>query len=258
MPNIDKIRNYAERDVRLIGTVVIGFTKMVCNIVNAPANVHYQSHTHQEKKQLVWSYMLWNLPSILDNKSMIRPSDIREKLPEEWKIIQYADLTDILNSFIRNGVFERVTVHEDVKRHKWGRPKKNNDKGPSGPKSFYKPTEDYNNLRNIANDPRMADLIFSLLSQSGMLYKLFSHMNLVSFYIIKANDRKKAWNMFRTRNLTTFMNEGEFINDFNKIKHLDDKTLRHMADMKARASIQNSVAENYRWLLLMGGLFFKA
>ena len=258
MPNIDKIRNYAERDVTLIGTVVVGFTKMACNIVNAPAKVHYQSHTHQEIKQLVWSYMLWNLPSILDNKSMIRPSDIREKLPEEWKIIQYADLTDILNSFISNGVFERVTVHEDVKRHKWGRPKKNNDKGPSGPKSFYKPTEYYNNLRNIANDPRMADLIFSLLSESGMLYKLIKQEHIVAFLIIKKNDRKKAWNILRTRNFTIFKSERQYIADFNKIKNKGYKELESLAEKNARVSTQNSSAEGYRDLLVAGGLFFRS
>ena len=74
---------YAERDVTLIGTVVVGFTKMACNIVNAPAKVHSQSHTHH-KLSTVWSYMLWNLPSILE-RLMIRPSNIREKLPEEME-----------------------------------------------------------------------------------------------------------------------------------------------------------------------------
>jgi hypothetical protein len=260
MPNTDKIGKYSESDVMLVGAIVVGFAKMVCNIVNTTAKTHYQSHSHQELKQLVYSYILWNLPYILRSRSNIRPLDIREKLPDSWKGIESADLTDILNSFVRIRVLERVTALDlkYSKRQKWGRPQKKSPQEPTGPKSLYKPSEYYNNLTNIVNEPLIIELIFSLLSHSGMLYKLFRHMNLVSFYIIRANDRKKARNMFRTSNLTTFMNEREFINDFNKTKHVDDKTLKHMADVKARSSIENSLAENYHELFIVGGLFFQA
>jgi hypothetical protein len=259
MPNPDN-NDYTESDVMLIGAIVIGFTKLVSNIVNTPAKSHHQSHSHQETKQLVYSYVLWNLPYIFRSRSNIRPLDIKEKLPDTWKGIESADLTDILNSFVRIGVLERVTALEikNIKRRKRGRPQKNNRQEPAGPKSFYKSSEYYNNLTNIINEPLPAELIFSLLSHSGMLYKLFKHMNLVSFYIIRANDRKKAWNILRTRNLTPFKNEREFSDDFNKIKHVNDKTLEHMADMKARSSIQDSLAENYRELFLAGGIFFQA
>lgn len=82
-------------------------------------------------------------------------------------------------------------------------------------------------------------------------------MNLISFYIIRKNDKKKAWNILRTRNLTPFKNEREFSDDFNRIKHVNDKALEHMADMKARSSIQDS-SEDYRELFLAGGIFFQA
>ena len=37
MPNIDKIGNYKESDVMLIGAIVVGFAKLVSRIVNKPA-----------------------------------------------------------------------------------------------------------------------------------------------------------------------------------------------------------------------------
>ena len=144
------------------------------------------------------------------------------------------------------------------KGHRWGRPKKNSLQSPTGPKSLYKPSEYYTNLTNTIDNPPTAELIFSLLSHSGMLYKLLNHMNLVSFYIVKENDRKKAWNILHARNLTTFKDESDFVDDFNKIKSVEDKTLRQMADIKARSLLQNSLAENYRELFLVGGLFFQA
>ena len=48
MPNIDKIGNYKESDVMLIGAIVVGFAKLVSRIVNKPAKTHYESHSHQE------------------------------------------------------------------------------------------------------------------------------------------------------------------------------------------------------------------
>ena len=69
---------------------------------------------------------------MLRNKSSIRPLDIKENLPEPWKGIQSADLADILNSFVRIGVLEKVAT-TDIKYnkgHRWGRPKKNSATKP--------------------------------------------------------------------------------------------------------------------------------
>ena len=66
-------------------------------------------------------------------------------------------------------------------------------------------------------------------------------MNLVYRYIVKENDRKKAWNILHARNLTTFKDDSDFVDDSNKIKSVEDKTLRQMADIKAESSLQNSL-----------------
>ena len=81
---------------------------MISNITSTKAKTHAQLHSHQETKPLVFTYLLYNLPVIMKNKSAVRPSDIRKKLPENWQKIQYADLTDILNSFIRIGILAKV------------------------------------------------------------------------------------------------------------------------------------------------------
>ena len=62
----------------------------------------------------------------MKNKSAVRPSDIRKKLPENWQKIQYAHMTDILNSFIRIGILAKVDDKQSV--NKPGHPKKYSDR----------------------------------------------------------------------------------------------------------------------------------
>src|SRR5919107_2687875 len=126
MVNTDKISNLTEDDILLIGAIVVGFTKMVYRITNTKPEVNSHSHSHEETKPLVKTYVLFNLPKILENKSEIRPSDIRNKLPEKWRKIQSSDLTDILNSLVNISVLTKVDK-EVNRKHKWGHPPKNDN-----------------------------------------------------------------------------------------------------------------------------------
>jgi hypothetical protein len=108
MVNTDKISDLTESDILLIGAIVVGFTKMVYSITNTKPEVNSHSHSHEETKQLVYTYVLFNLPKILGNKTEIRPSDIRKKLPGEWKKIQSSDLTDILKSLVNTNIFTKL------------------------------------------------------------------------------------------------------------------------------------------------------
>jgi len=255
MVNTDKISDLTESDILLIGAIVVGFTKMVYRITNTKPEVNSHSHSHEETKQLVYTYVLFNLPKILENKSEIRPSDIRKKLPGEWKKIQPSDLTDILKSLVNTNVLTKAD--KVIRKRKWGRiPKNDNIELETGPKSFYQPSKYYHNLRKILYETEVIELIFSLLSHSGVLHKLVKHWNLVSYLIMKQNDEKKAWNIMTTRNLGAMRKE--FESDFKKVQNMEYNDLENIADKNAKSSLQKSMAEDYKDLYIVGGIFFQA
>jgi hypothetical protein len=255
MVDTDKIRDLTENDILLIGAIVVGFTKMAYMITNTKPEVNSRSHSHEETKRLVYSFVLFNLPKILENKSEIRPSDIRKKLPEEWKKIEPSDLTDILNSLVNTSVL--IKVNKISRKRKWGRPPKNdNTELETGPKSFYQPSKYYHNLRKILHKTEATELIFSLLSHSGVLYKLVKHRNLVSYLIMKENDEKKAWNIMTTQHLAAMKKDFEL--DFKKVQNMEYNELENIADKNAVSSIQKSMAEDYQDLYMTGGIFFQA
>src|SRR5919107_284434 len=247
MVNTDKISNLTEDDILLIGAIVVGFTKMVYRITNTKPEVNSHSHSHEETKQLVYTYVLFNLPKILENKSEIRPSDIRKKLPEEWKKIQSSDLTDILKSLVNISVLTKVDKRL-IRKHKWGRRPKNSNEIETGPKSFYQPSKYYHNLRNILDKTDATELIFSLLSHSGVLHKYIKHRNLVSYLIMKENDEKKAWNIMTTQHLAAM--KKDFESDFKKVQNMEYNELENIADKNAKSSIQKTMAEDYQDLYM--------
>jgi hypothetical protein len=256
MVNTDKISDLTESDILLIGTIVVGFTKMVYSITNTKPEVNSRSHSHEETKQLVKTFVLFNLSKILENKSEIRPSDIRKKLPEEWKKIQSSDLTDILNSLVDISVLTKVNK-DIIRKQRWGRPPKNEDTElETGPKSFYQTSKYYHNLRKILRKTEATELIFSLLSHSGVLHKLVKHRNLVSYLIMKQNDEKKALNIMMTRNLAP--RKKDFESDFKKVQNMENNELEDIADKDAKSSIQKNMAEDYKDLYIIGGIFFQA
>jgi hypothetical protein len=247
---------FSTEEVLLIGIIVIGFTKMVNNITNIKAKTHAQLHSHHKKKPLVFTFLYYNLPEIISYKSQIRPSDIRENLPEIWNTIQSADLTDILNSFVRIGLLKKIS--EQVKTHKLGHPtKSDNTNDVRGTKSFYRLSDYYNNLKNIVNKPKQVRLIYTLILESGLLFKLFKHRNFEAYQIIKNNDKRTAWNILQTLNLTIMKKESDFEADYNMIQNVDGRKLENLAIKEAESYIINHKAIDYKDLYLTAGFFFR-
>ena len=123
----DKNQNFTVEDVLLIGFISIGFTKMVNNLTSIKVKTHAGRHSHQEIKPLVRAYLLYYLPIIMKDKSKIRPLVIRRKLPERWQKIQYADLSDILNTFCRVKILAKLDNKQTNVKNKPGYPEKHSD-----------------------------------------------------------------------------------------------------------------------------------
>ena len=253
----DKNWSFTVEDVLLIGSISIGFTKMISNITSTKAKTHAQLHSHQETKPLVFTYLLYNLPVIMKNKSAVRPSDIRKKLPENWQKIQYADLTDILNSFIRIGILAKVDDKQSG--NKPGHPKKYSDRtyDEPGTRSYYRRSDYYNNLENVLNKPEHVKLIYTLVFDSGLLYKFLKHLNLESYHIIKKNDKKTAWNILQTLNLTTMKKESDFEADYNKLRDVEDRELEAFADKKSKLFIISHKGVDYKNYYITAGFYFR-
>ena len=251
----DKNWNFTIEDVLLIGFISIGFTKMVNNLTRTKVKTHAERHSHQEIKPLVRAYLLYNLPIIMEDKSKIRPLDIRKKLPVTWQKIQYADLTDILNSCCRIRILTKVN---NKQTNKPGHPKKYSDttEDQPGPKSYYQRSDYYNNLENLLNKPEHIRLIYTLILESGLLYKFLKHFNLASYYIIRKNDKKTAWNILQTLNLTTMKEESDFESDYIKLRNIEDRELEALADRKTRLHIIKHRGIDYKNYYLTAGFFF--
>jgi hypothetical protein len=227
----DKNGNFTVEDVLLIGFISIGFTKMVNNLTRTKVKTHAQRHSHHEIKPLVRAYLLYNLPIIMEDKLKIRPLDIRKKLPVTWQTIQYADLTDILNTFCRVRLLAKVDNKQTNVNNKPGHPEKysGTTENEPGPKSYYRRSDYYNNLERLLNKPEHVKLIYTLVLESGLLYKFLKHFKLADYHIIRKNDKKTAWNILQTQNLTTMKKESDFESDYIKLRHVEDKELEALA-----------------------------
>ena len=73
------------------------------------------------------------------------------------------------------------------------------------------------------NKPEHVKLTLYSRFDSGLLYKFLKHLNLESYHIIKKNDKKTAWNILQTLNLTTMKKESDFEADYNKLRDVEEQ-----------------------------------
>lgn len=176
----------------LIDKIIIGCATLISNITSNQKN-YARVRSNQQTKSLVNTWILINLPLILEKKPRFRPSDLRKMLPENMKNIQSADLTDILNSIVERKILIKVDKEEfkkESKQKKWGRtPKSDNDTDESGPKSFYLPSNYYNDLKFVLAKPKSRELIYTSLLHSNLLYKFAKYAEIQSLRITRKNDQ---------------------------------------------------------------------
>lgn len=87
----------------MIDIILIGCTKVLCNVINRDAKGQAQSYStsSQQKKSLATTSTLYNLGKILNEKGTFRPSDIKKRLPKEIQNIRRADSSSIAKFLVR-------------------------------------------------------------------------------------------------------------------------------------------------------------
>lgn len=244
-----------------IDKIIIGCATLISNITSNDKN-YARVRSNQQTKSLVNAWILINLPLILEKKPRFRPSDIRKMLPENMKNIQSADLTNILNYLVTTKILIKVDEEEfkkESKQKKWGRaPKGNNDTDVSGPKSFYQPSDYYNDLKILLAKPEARDLIYFSLLQSNLLYKLAKYVETQSLRITRKNVKKIAWNILNSVNLAPIKRETNFEADHKKIAHIDDnKRLKSITEKETIHFIEKHKADDYVPIYYIGGIYFR-
>jgi hypothetical protein len=246
----------------LIDKIIIGCAILISDITSNDKN-YARVRSNQQAKSLVNTWILINLPLILEKKLRFRPSDIRKMLPENeiMKNIQSADLTDILNSLVTAKILIKVDKEEfkkETKQKKWGRqPKGDNDTDESGPKSFYEPSSYYNDLKILLAKPEARDVIYTSLLQSNLLYKLEKYLQTQSLRITRNNVKKIAWNILNSVNLAPMKRESDFEADHRKIVHIDDnKRLKSITEKETIHFIKKHNANDYAYIYYIGGIYF--
>ena len=106
------------------------------------------------------------------------------------------------------------------------------------------------------NKPEHIKLIYTLVLESGLLYKFLKHFNLASYYIIRKNDKRTAWNILQTSNLGTMKEESDFESDYIKLRNIEDRELEALADRKTRLHIIKHRDIDYKNYYLTAGFFF--
>jgi hypothetical protein len=266
--HLDKNQTLRQKDRLLIGVILVGCTKMISKIIGSNAKQRTQASSNKQIKSLTYISVLINLPKIVEganlrkrvkDKPIFRPADIRKELPEgQIRNIQYADLTDILKSLVRTNVLGEIDK-DDIKS-KRGRLPKNNTKY-SGPESYYQATDYYYNLKNVLSKPKAINFIYTLLLESGLLYKYRRYIELFILHIIKNKnyDKKTAWNICKSVFPLTTKERSDFENYYEDIHYINDaKELERLAERNAISYIQKHKAEDYIEIYRIGGYYFKA
>jgi hypothetical protein len=239
----------------LVDIIAVGCAKMISSITSHSPRKHSRAHSHKEVKSLTSAYIFFALPEIFEKKEKFRPSDIRNILPENLRNISSADLTRILDNFVRLNILSKP-VREAITK-KWGRPSRHISK-ESGPKSFYRPSVFYNNMRNVLSKSKAVKIVYALVLESGLLYRYHKHSKLISYHLLRSKDRKIVWNILRSVNMAFLLKESDLEAEYEKIKYVaNNKDLNSIAHKEALSSIYKHNGEDYIKLYLSGGLFFK-
>jgi hypothetical protein len=243
----------------MIDMILIGCTKVICNVINRDAKSQAQSYStsSQQKKSLATTSTLYNLGNILDEKGTFRPSDIKKRLPKEIQNIRVADSSSIAKFLVRIN----ATTKAENPINKRGKPApedSNSTSSDPGPKSFYQATPYHHYLLQVLSDPEAVETIHQLLFFSGMLYRYMKHMQWILFHIIILNDDKeKALSISKS---VFHVEPSSFGDLYKKVGSIRDNhnRLEELADTRARQYIENHKPSDYITLLELGGIYYQA
>ncbi|HXX98425.1 MAG TPA: hypothetical protein VEL11_15060 [Candidatus Bathyarchaeia archaeon] len=139
----------------------------------------------QSTKSIASTFLLFN---IVDGNQELpaRREHIRERLPGELAEIDKSDISDILQSIVRQGFFRNPK--KIVKAR--GRPKGHGSKddNPGGRPSYYNKSTELRESIEVLKNQNVLRLINNRLIETGVLQKFLKYRNLVSYYPIRMDE----------------------------------------------------------------------
>jgi hypothetical protein len=136
-----------DEETMLVGMILVGTTKLILTrkLIGRNVNLYAKAQSHHQIKSIVSTLLLTNLRTITKNKPTFTQSDIKERLPEDWKIIDPADLSRILQYLVK---VSAITPVPRPIRKKWGR-QKEDEVHIDRRGSYYRISDYYTNLERV-------------------------------------------------------------------------------------------------------------
>ena len=159
--------------------------------------------SHHKKKSLAHTSSIHEVirkSEQKENNLPFRPANMRLKLPEDLRNIQYSDLSDILYSLNKCNIVNHTSEYPK----KPGHPVKDADKridGIPGIKSNYDLSTYLRKISTLLENPRIQEILYQHLLESGLLMGLYKNGSLNASEIKKRNDITVAKNLYELPNL---------------------------------------------------------
>jgi hypothetical protein len=233
-------------DKEWIKLIIEGTTKIILSITGQDPLKYAKAARHQEAKSLAITSVSINIPE----KKEFRPSDMRERLPDEIKDIHRSDLSRAVRHHDRIG---RTAPAENPK-NKRGHPKTYEPEKLSGPKKYRKESNIEIFMNVLLSRENVAKLIYRSLQQKGLLFELEKWANLYKFHVMRNYDKEAAWkickSVFPITDIGTKFNEEYF-----KIRKIEKRELEKLAGQRAKLQIKKKSPSDYTYIFKNGAYY---
>jgi hypothetical protein len=187
-----------------------------------------------------------------------RRNDIKIRLPDFIKLNFYdSELTRILKYLVDLNLIISSTTKP--KKRRPGRP---TTSAISGPKSYYQASTLLLAVNTILNNSEAKNIIYKYLLDSGILFRFYVIVRLISSYSKKQNNLEAVKINREIVKLSDRKNELEFEKEFHKdsikFNKMNKKQIKQEAQIWAKMKLKSLTADNFLWLYPMGAIYYYA
>ena len=218
--------------------------------------------SHHKKKSLAHTSIIHEVIRKSEQKEInlpFRPAQIRLKLPEDLRNIQYSDLSDILYSLNECNIVNHASELPKKLGHPVTEADKRIDDIP-GTKSNYTLSLYLRKIRRLLENPKVQENLYQHLLESGHLMELYRNGSLIASEIKKRNDITTAKNFIRTTKPPQMTNEKNLENIFQKdnkkISSMNKDEIEKEANTWSKKFVIEHKADEYLWLYKLGGIVY--
>jgi hypothetical protein len=218
--------------------------------------------SHNKKKSLVHTSLIHEAikeSEQKENNLSFRPAQMRLKLPEDLRNIQYSDLSDNLYSLNKCNIIN----HTSARPRKPGHPLTDADKtidGIPGVKSNYELSAYLCKITTLLENPKIEEILYQYLLKSGLLEELYKNGSLIASEIKKMNDITTAKNFIRTTKPPQMSNEYNlekiFERDNKRLTAMNKDEIEKEAKKWSEKFALEHNADEYLWLYKLGGIVY--